>query len=311
MICVRDAHKSYGKVRAVRGVGFELERGQVAGLLGPNGAGKSTTIRMITGFIPPDEGSITVAGHDVVTDPVAARARTGYLPESAPLYPEMTPIGYLTYRARLHGLGRRDRAHAVQRAIERCGLTDVGRRRIGHLSKGYKQRVGLAAALVHDPPVVILDEPTNGLDPTQIRETRRFIRELAQDRTMLVSSHILPEVERLCDRVIIIAGGRVRADGKPGELAHDEGAAYIVEASTEDRGWVKKLTGVASATARPVDRRWWRWRLIADPDADDLREAIASAAREDGFSVRELRRDEPTLERFFVHVVDQAREQEQ
>jgi len=308
MISVFNAHKSYGKVRAVRGVGFELERGQVAGLLGPNGAGKSTTIRMITGFLPPDAGSITVGGHDVVTDPIAARAQMGYLPESAPLYPEMTPTGYLTFRAKLHGMPRRERAAAVGKAMDRCSLGEMAKRRIGQLSKGYKQRVGLAAALVHNPPVLILDEPTNGLDPTQIRETRRFIRELAVDHTMLVSSHILPEVELLCDRVIIVAGGRVRADGKPDELAAGEGSAYLVEINSDDRGWVRGLKGVASATGHPSDGPWWKWRLVAASDSGDLREPIAAAARGADHTIRELRRDKPTLENFFINVVNRAEE---
>lgn len=308
MISVRDVHKSYGKVRAVRGVGFELERGQIAGLLGPNGAGKSTTIRMITGFLPPDAGSITVDGRDVAADPIAARAQMGYLPESAPLYPEMTPTGYLTFRAKLYGLDRRQRRAAVAKALDRCSLTDMSQRRIGQLSKGYKQRVGLAAALVHDPPVLILDEPTNGLDPTQIRETRRFIRELAADRTMLISSHILPEVELLCDRVIIIVGGKVRADGKPGELAAGEGAAYLVEINTKDRGWIDQIKDVSTSIHTQSDGEWSHWRLVASADSGDLRESIAAAARKANLTIRELRRDRPTLENFFIHVVDRAEE---
>jgi ABC-2 type transport system ATP-binding protein len=229
MLCVRGVTKSFGSFRAVGGVGgagggvgvgvsFEIAKGQIVGLLGPNGAGKTTTIRMITGMFPPDTGTITVNGSDTIDASIAARQAIGYLPESAPAYAEMAVEDLIDFRATLHGLPRRTRKAQVDRAIERCWLSDVRRRRVGHLSKGYRQRVGLAAAIVHDPKVLILDEPSNGLDPTQIAEMRRLIRELGQDRVVLVSSHILPEVEKTCDRVIIMIRGQVAADGTTASL---------------------------------------------------------------------------------------------
>ena len=215
MIIVQHASKSFGRTRAVRSLSFALEPGQITGLLGPNGAGKTTTIRMIAGYLAPDAGEITLAGHPVRTRPVAARRNLGYLPESAPLYPELKPAQYLDYRAKLFGLSRRDRRAAIGRVIDRCRLADMAHKRIGVLSKGYRQRVGLAAAIVHDPPVLILDEPTNGLDPAQMRTTRALIAELAADRTVLLCTHVIPEVERACARVLVIAGGRLIADGPP------------------------------------------------------------------------------------------------
>ena len=299
MISVRDIHKSYGKVRAVRGVGFALEPGRVTGLLGPNGAGKSTTIRIITGFLAPDSGSVEVSGH--AGDPLATRRSLGYLPESAPAYPEMTPRSYLGYRARLYGLGRAARRQRVEFVLERCRIADVAGRRIGQLSKGYRQRVGLAAALVHDPPALILDEPTNGLDPEQIRETRSLVRELAEDKTVLVSSHILPEVERLCDRVIVIAGGKIRADAAVADLAR--GGRCVAEGDTHDPAW---LAGVAaSPVVERLDDRWSRFTFDADADR---REAVARAAAGAGVTLRELRTDGPGLEAFFVRAIESGDE---
>ncbi|VAX40445.1 Gliding motility-associated ABC transporter ATP-binding protein GldA, partial [hydrothermal vent metagenome] len=216
MILVREIRKSFGRVDAVRGISFAIEPGEVVGLLGPNGAGKSTTIRIITSYLSPDEGSVRIDGFDTHSDSLQARQRIGYLPESAPLYPEMSVKGYLDYRARLFCLDRRARQRAIGHAMDRCRIADVARRRVGHLSKGYRQRVGLASVLLHDPPVLILDEPSNGLDPSQIRETRSLVHELAENRTMIICSHILPEVERLATRLIVIAGGLVRADGRLG-----------------------------------------------------------------------------------------------
>ncbi len=320
MILVQDISKSFGAVRAVDRVSFELPTGQIAGLLGPNGAGKSTTIRMITGSLAPDSGSVAIAGIDPREHPAEARRRIGYLPESAPLYPEMSVLGYLQYRARLWGMPRAERRRAVSRAMDRTRVSDVARRRIGHLSKGYRQRVGLAAALVHDPEVLILDEPTNGLDPSQIRTARSLIRELAEQKTMLLCSHILPEVERTCDRVLIIAGGRVRADGTPENLlASAPGPIrYTVEFRTNPSALpdhaVRALAGVAGAdSARLADpqpddhaRGWTRAVVLAAPGAPDLRESIAATLEDRGLFVRELTRVTPSLESLFIHLIDQG-----
>jgi ABC-2 type transport system ATP-binding protein len=320
MILVRDISKSFGGLRAVDRVSFELPTGQIAGLLGPNGAGKSTTIRMITGSLAPDSGSVAIAGIDPAQDPAAARAKVGYLPESAPLYPEMSVAAYLDYRARLWGLDRADRRRAAGAAMERTRVSDVARRRIGHLSKGYRQRVGLAAALVHDPAVLILDEPTNGLDPSQIRTARSLIRELAEDKTMLLCSHILPEVERTCDRVLVMAGGRIRADGTPEDLiASAPGPVrYTVELRTNPAAGpdlaiqtLASVPGAASAALadrQPEDRArgWSRAVVLAAPNAPDLREPIAGALEDRGLFVRELTRVTPSLEALFIHLIDEA-----
>jgi ABC-2 type transport system ATP-binding protein len=225
MIEARHLSKRYGDVAAVQDVSFEVGRGEVVGFLGPNGAGKTTTMRLLTGFLPPTDGTAVIAGHDIFSDPLAARRAIGYLPEILPLYPEMSVCSYLDYVARIKDVPRRERRGAVDRALERCGLAHVAKRVIGTLSKGYRQRVGLAQAIVHDPAVLILDEPTVGLDPLQVREIRNLIRDLAAPReggeaqhTVILSTHILPEVEAICRRVILMNGGRKAIDAPLAEL---------------------------------------------------------------------------------------------
>jgi ABC-2 type transport system ATP-binding protein len=218
MIHVSHLTKYYGDYVAIRDVSFDVEQGQVVGFLGPNGAGKSTTMRILAGYLTATSGRATVAGLDVFWDPVGVRRKIGYLPESCPLYPEMRVVEYLTYRGGIKGLHGRACRLAVERVVERCWLGDVRRQLIGTLSKGYRQRVGLADAILHDPPVLILDEPTAGLDPSQIRETRGLIRDLGERHTVLLSTHILSEVEMTCDRAIIINRGRVAAAGRLDEL---------------------------------------------------------------------------------------------
>lgn len=318
MVIVDSVHKSFGSVAAVRGVSFELQPGQIAGLLGPNGAGKTTTIRMIAGFLMPDAGRVTIGGHDTADAPAAARARLGYLPEGNPLYPEMRVTEYLDFRGRLFGIPRELRKRAVSWCLERCWLASMAGRRIATLSKGYKQRVGLAAALLHNPKVLVLDEPTNGLDPSQLHETRNLIRELASDRTMLVSTHILPEVERVCHRAIIIAGGKVLADGTPAELTRRSAATYVIQARDSrvgDHERVAKALMNLPHVDRAVDRRpegpapslgWTEWVVTARPGAPDLREQISMTATQLALTVRELRADLPTLERVFMEVLDRA-----
>ncbi len=225
MIEAQDLSKRYGDLLAVDGVSFTVEQGEVVGFLGPNGAGKTTTMRILTGFLPPTDGTARIAGHDIFDDPLAARRAIGYLPESPPLYPEMDVEGYLRYVATLKDVPRRGRREAVERAMSRCGLSHVRRRVIGDLSKGFRQRVGIAQAIVHDPPVLILDEPTIGLDPTQIREIRGLLASLAAAEgggtrhTIILSTHILAEVEAICQRVILIHDGRKRVDSPLAELA--------------------------------------------------------------------------------------------
>jgi len=224
VIEAKGLSKRYGDLLAVDRVSFTLQRGEVVGFLGPNGAGKTTTMRMLTGFLPPTDGTALIDGHDMFQDPLRARRAVGYLPESPPLYPEMDVQGFLRYVAAIKGMPRGDRARAVERSLERCGLVQVRRRVIGTLSKGYRQRVGIAQAIVHDPPVLILDEPTVGLDPVQIREIRQLIKDLASARpgetqhTVILSTHILPEVEAICPRVMLIHRGRKVVDSPLAEL---------------------------------------------------------------------------------------------
>src|SRR3954463_5013341 len=203
---------------AVDHISFDVPQGQIVGFLGPNGAGKSTTLKMLTCYLPPTSGGATVAGFDIFHDSEQVRQKLGYLPENCPLYTEMKVEEYLDFRGRLRGMERDERRKRIDYVIERCWLPSVRRKTIGHLSKGFRQRVGLADALLHNPPVLILDEPTVGLDPAQIRESRKLIKELGGQHTIMLSTHILPEVEAVCDRAIVIAGGRIVAQGSPDEL---------------------------------------------------------------------------------------------
>lgn len=229
MIAVKNLTKYYGEYPAVRDVSFQVDKGQVVGFLGPNGAGKSTTMRILAGFLTATSGTAQIGGKDVFWDPIAARRRIGYMPENCPLYPEMRVTEYLRFRAGLKGLSRSERKKRIRYVLERCWLNDVHRQLIGTLSKGYRQRVGLADALLADPPVLILDEPTAGLDPTQIRETRKLIRELGSQHTMLLSTHILSEVEMACDSVIIIHQGRVAEEGSLDSVRRRHGNQSLEE----------------------------------------------------------------------------------
>ena len=241
MIEASGLSKRYGDVVAVDDVSFTLGRGEVVGFLGPNGAGKTTTMRMLTGFLPPSDGSASIAGHDIFEAPLDARRAVGYLPETPPLYPEMSVRAYVSYVARIKDVPRSRRKDAVDRALERTGLTDVQGRVIGTLSKGYRQRVGLAQAIVHDPAVLILDEPTVGLDPLQIGEIRELIAELAApeqgdaQHTVILSTHILPEVEAICRRVILIHEGRKAIDQPISELTAGGQTLYDVFARVTTR----------------------------------------------------------------------------
>jgi len=219
-IAVEGLAKRYGDFEAVRGLSFEVAAGEVVGFLGPNGAGKTTTMRMLTGFVPPSDGEARIAGHDVFGEATLARRSVGYLPETPPLYPEMTPASYVDFVARLKDVPRATRKSAVERALERCGLAEVRGREIRQLSKGFRQRVGLAQAIVHEPKVLVLDEPTVGLDPIQIREIRALIADLSASggQTVLLSTHILAEVEAICQRVILLDRGRKALDQPLAEL---------------------------------------------------------------------------------------------
>jgi ABC-2 type transport system ATP-binding protein len=218
MFEVRDLSKRYGDLLAVEHVSFTAQKGEIVGFLGPNGAGKTTTMRIITGFLPPTSGTVTVEGFDILDQAHEVRKRIGYLPESPPLYADMTVTAYLEFVGRIKGMSRAALPEATDRVLQRCGLTGVARRICGHLSKGFRQRVGLAQALIHDPRVLVLDEPTIGLDPRQIREIRGLVEELAGDRTVILSTHILQEVVQICRKVVIINEGRVVVEDQIGNL---------------------------------------------------------------------------------------------
>ena len=243
MIEVRNLTKRYGELVAVEGVSFTAEKGKILGFLGPNGAGKTTTMRIITGFLPASSGTVKVDGFDIFEQSHEVRKRIGYLPESPPLYNDMTVTGYLEFVGRIKGIPRSALGDATERALKTCALTDVRTRVLGHLSKGYRQRVGLAQALIHDPPVLVLDEPTIGLDPRQIIEIRTLIRELSGKRTVILSTHILPEVSQLCHKVVIINNGRV--------VVEDD-IENLTRGLTLEEVFLRYITGSSPAMAREV-----------------------------------------------------------
>ena len=244
MIEVRNLTKRYGDLVAVRQVSFRADKGQILGFLGPNGAGKTTTMRIITGYMPATSGTVEVAGFDIFEQSQEVRRRIGYLPENPPLYNDMTVWAYLEFVGRIKGMAKADLRERIDRVVERCGLAEVTRRLCGHLSKGFRQRVGLAQALIHDPSVLVLDEPTIGLDPRQIIGIRGLIRELSGERTVILSTHILPEVQQLCQKVVIINRGRVVVEGLLPDLTQGQSleevflryiSADVEEGETEER----------------------------------------------------------------------------
>ena len=307
MISVQGLTKRYVDTRAVEDLSLEVKEGEVLGFLGPNGAGKTTTIRMLTGYLRPTSGTARVAGFDVVDDSLEVRRRIGYLPENIPLYPEMRVEEYLQYRAALKRVPRGERRASVDRAVELCGLKEERRRLIGTLSRGFRQRVGLADALVHRPPILILDEPTVGLDPNQIREVRELIRDLGKDHTVLLSTHILPEVEMICGRVAIIHHGRLVAEGTPERLRQQlEGGGHVVvevRGAGEAADALAALEKVAGVTAVALRRRAPDLELDLTVGGDtDPREAIFRLAVERGWVLLGLRRDAASLEDIFARL---------
>ena len=306
MIEARGLTRRYGELTAVHDVSFSVADGEILGILGPNGAGKTTTIRMITGFLPPTEGHVTLAGEDLHADPIAARRQLGYLPENVALYTEMRVEEYLRYRAKLAGLGGNKVRRAIDESTEACLLENVRYQIIGTLSKGYRQRVGLAAAILHGPRVLVLDEPTVGLDPKQIIAIRELIRELGRERTLLLSTHILPEVEQLCDRVVIIDRGRLVAEGTPAELGSQTREHRLVWVTVKDgdestRELFAGLPGVTDVEADDeVDGRF-RLRSIGGDD-EDPREHVFRAAVDAGLVLLELGEERVSLEDVFVRL---------
>ena len=305
MIKVENLTKRYAGVTAINNLNFEVEKGEIVGFLGPNGAGKSTTMKILTSYLPASSGRATIAGFDVFEQSVEARQHIGYLPENTPLYTDMRVGEYLRYRANLKGVAGRKVKQSVGDVLELCSLRDVERKLIGALSKGYRQRVGLADALVHDPDLLILDEPTIGLDPNQIRHVRELIKNLGGKRTVLISTHILPEVEIMCSRVIVIHRGTIRASDTAENLLKNQRTvgSMRVEAKvgTDDAADAfLKLSGVKDvAVEKDGDYSLFQLRLEANADPS---EEVMRLAMSKHWTVRELSRRRPTLEDVFVEL---------
>ena len=305
MIKVENLTKRYAGVTAVDNLSFEVEKGEIVGFLGPNGAGKSTTMRILSSFMPATAGRASIAGYDVFENSIEARQHLGYMPENVPLYTDMRVTEYLNYRAKLKGVRGRRLKERVGDVKELCNLSDVANRIIGTLSKGYRQRVGLAEALVHEPDLLILDEPTIGLDPNQIRQVRELIKNLGKHHTILLSTHILPEVEMTCSRVIIINKGKIEASDTPQNLLNQMRTAggIRLEAKTgADNGLaeLQKIAGVKDVTEE-TDGEWKTFGLRVEAGAD-LREEVYRLAVDRRWTVRELSRRKATLEDVFVEI---------
>ena len=304
MISVENLTKRYATKTAIEGMSFQVQKGEILGFLGPNGAGKTTTMRIITGYMPGTDGTVKVDGFDVADQPLEVRRRIGYLPENPPLYPEMTVVGYLRFVAKLKGVAGSDLQGEVERVMRKVSVTDVQARIISKLSKGYKQRVGIAQALLNDPPVLILDEPTIGLDPKQIQEVRELVKGLAGNHTVVLSTHILPEVEQTCHRVIIIDRGKIVAVDTPQNLrAQIQGAARVVmevEGPSEDvLAAVKVVPGVMDV--RVANQSDSRSRLYVDSETGrDIRTDLARAVVLKGWGLLELQSESMSLEDIFI-----------
>ncbi len=306
MIEVKNLTKRYAGRTAIRDISFSVQRGEIVGLLGPNGAGKSTTMRILSCFMPATSGTARVAGFDVFFQSEEVRRRIGYMPENNPLYPEMRVREFLKFRARLKGLGWRRSRDRVSTVMEQCGLTGVSRRIIGHLSKGYRQRVGLADALSHEPDLIILDEPTIGLDPHQIRSVRQLIKSLAGKHTVLISTHILPEAEMMCNRMLIMYDGKVLASDTPENLqrltaGNSQIIAEIAANPVELREILSQLPGIENIDISATDGEFQRCALIPR-NGYDLRPAIFALAQERHWIVRELTRSRSSLEDIYVQI---------
>ncbi|MAY80684.1 MAG: ABC transporter [Deltaproteobacteria bacterium] len=306
-IVVQDLHKSYGSHVALRGIDFEVGHGEVVGFLGPNGAGKTTTMRILTGFLAASAGSTRIEGHDVISDPILARQKIGYLPENAPIYPDMQVHAYLDYMGRIRELGTAERARAIERVAVQCGISGRLSQKVGALSKGFRQRVGLAQAMLHEPSILILDEPTTGLDPNQIVEIRNVIREIGRRKTVLLSTHILSEVQATCDRVLIINQGAIVADGRTDVVTAKEQGGLLIQATfapgtvNPDRRALtvelSKLEGVQTIKRLEADSSThFRYEILADKD---LREDLFYFAQSQGVVLLELARAQSNLEEVF------------
>ncbi len=308
MIAVNEVTKRFGSFTAIENVTFTVDKGEIVGLLGPNGAGKSTTMRILAGVFPPSSGSVAIGGHDVVSAPLRARAEVGYFPERVSAYHEMTVDSYLRYVGRMKGLGRAAAASQAAAAMSSCGIEVVARRLIGSLSKGFRQRVGIAQALTGEPEVLILDEPTAGLDPEQVAEMRELIRNLRQRSTVVLSTHILPEVEATCDRVIILHRGRIAAVDTPVNLSHriQRAGRIFIEINAPLEGARQSLAAIAGVLSVEPQARASDGAAaftLSTERGRDLREEIARAVAAQGWGLRELRSVAYTLEEVFLSLV--------
>ncbi len=314
MIEVENLTKRYAGQTAVSDLSFTVARGEIVGLLGPNGAGKTTTMRILSCFLPASSGTARVAGFDVFSQCDEVRRRIGYMPENNPLHTDMRVREYLKFRARLKGLNRVHTRERVDIVLQQCGLTDVSRKIIGTLSKGYRQRVGLADALVHEPELIILDEPTSGLDPNQIRSVRQLIKNLANKHTVLISSHILPEVEMTCNRVLIMRDGKILAADTPANLekalSHANQIVVEIAAPLEDLQicW-EQMAEIEHFDIAPVEGDYFRCSLTPG-NGTDLRPYIFSIVKERGWTLRELSRSRYSLEDIYVRVTKPQTEEE-
>src|SRR5882724_5634032 len=310
MIRVQEITKKYARNLAVDHISFEVQKGEIVGFLGPNGAGKTTTMRMLTCFLPPTSGTATVAGFDVLKQPLEVKKRIGYLPEMPPLYPEMGTAEYLSFVGKLKGLSSAELSKRIDYVCERCAIADVKKKLLGRLSKGYRQRVGLAQAIIHNPDVLILDEPTAGLDPKQINETRDLIKSLAGDHTIILSTHILPEVEQTCERVIIINKGKLVATDSVNNLQSRarEAESVLVEVASRDDGFdagvvtekLEKVSGVSRVTLK--ETRDHAITVEVENEKGFVRGDLARAVVESGWDLNELRPIALSLEEIFLQL---------
>lgn len=308
MIEVENLSKFYGTVPAIQHVSFSVEKGEVMGFLGPNGAGKTTTMRILTGFMPATDGKASVAGFDVFEQSLDVRKRIGYLPEDVPLYRDMDVKSFLHFVARIKQVEKSRQANHIERVIDRCGIRSVSQRLIGNLSKGFRQRVGLAQALIGNPEVLVLDEPTTGLDPAQIIEIRELITELAREKTIILSTHILPEVSMICQRVIIINNGKIVAVDTTENLTDrmQKSTKVIMEVDGPTKEVRSALTDIAGVlgveTVEQVQDTAFRYQIDSEKD-QDIRRSLASAVVDKGWGLLELRAVEMSLEDVFVQLV--------
>jgi ABC-2 type transport system ATP-binding protein len=307
MIEVENLSKTYSGFRAVQNISFNVQKGEIVGFLGPNGAGKSTTMKVLAGYLPPTDGKIKIAGFDVVTDSIQVRKRIGYMPENVPLYTDMRVNEFLRFRAELKKVARRRIKERVESVKQLCSLKDVENKIIGTLSKGYRQRVGLADAMVHEPELLILDEPTIGLDPNQIRAVRDLIKDLGKHHTILLSTHILSEVELTCSRVLVINRGRIEASDTPANLTRlvRGGGSISLEVKAPGADVIAKIEALPKVNDVEIDLPgegdWTRAKVFADPGVD-VREEVYDVVRENNWPLRELCRVKATLEEAFVEL---------